>query len=117
MVIMFGSLLNSQKKSIPLLLQCLACIIHHSEKIIGYFVKYPGHDFSKLQLLHNRTLIDDLKEMVTTEPTRDVMEKATGIPPHVQQARLLNALGEKVSYLTEKIEDQATTILQGLKSY
>ena len=36
-------------------------------------------------------------------------------PNHVQQAQLLNALGEKVSYLTEKIEDQATTILQGIE--
>ena len=74
--------MNNNPASI--LIQCLACIVHHSDAIISVMNSIPGHDFNKVPLFHNRELLSRLKLFVTTDPTVDVMPFATGIPPHIE---------------------------------
>jgi len=80
-----------------LLLQCIACIVYHSDKLLEAMVEYPGHVFFKVPILHNSNLLNELKQLATVEPTKGVMESPTGIPPHiglaVQVAEVLETLG------------------------
>ena len=69
-----------------LILRCFPSLIHHSDKLIAVMVENPGHDFTKMPLLHDRELLHKLKDLVTLEPTTNVMDVATGIPPHVSLA-------------------------------
>ena len=85
-----------------LLLRCLASLIFHSGALMEVMVKHPGHDFSKISILqHDHELLDGLKELVTTDPTPEVMTVATGMPPHVgtaqQLSKVLNVLTDLVS--------------------
>ena len=69
-----------------LLLRCLACVIYHSDELLKVILEIPGHDFTKISILHDALLLSDLKKLVTIEPTAGVMEHPTGIPPHIHQA-------------------------------
>jgi hypothetical protein len=88
-----------------ILLRCLASIVFHSKHLAATMVKYPGHDFSKLAILHNPSLLKQLKELVTVEPTKGVLVAPTGIPPHVglavQVAEVLDTLGDLVTRFEE----------------
>jgi len=88
-----------------ILLRCLACIVYHSDSLRKTWVKYPGHDFSKLTILHDSLLLDDLKQLVTLQPTKGVLQAPTGIPPHiglaVQVSEVLDTLGELVNKFGE----------------
>jgi hypothetical protein len=48
-------------------------------------VANPGHDFSKISILHDQELLHDLRLLVTTEPTPEVMATPTGIPPQLKE--------------------------------
>ena len=53
MVIMFGNaLLSEQPNFIPVLMQSLACFVHHLDKIYSYMVQHPAHLFHQLKLLY-----------------------------------------------------------------
>jgi len=102
--LMYGPILQSYsgKNENPkgIVLRCMACIVYHSDRLLETMVKYPGHDFSKIPLLHNSTLLNELKRLVTIEPTPGVMVTPTGVPPHVglaiQVAQVLDKLDELV---------------------
>ena len=87
---MYGSILDEYegKPNDPsaLILRCFPSLIYHSDKLIAVMVNTPGHDFTKLPLLHDRDLLNRLKALVTLEPTPNVMDVATGIPPHITLA-------------------------------
>ena len=87
------------------LLRCLACIVYHSDSLRKTWVKYPGHDFCKLTILHDSVLLNDLKQLVTLQPTKGVLLAPTGIPPHiglaVQVSEVLDTLGELVNKFGE----------------
>ena len=87
MEMLYGPILDAYegKSNDPsaLILRCFPSLIHHSDKLIAVMVENPGHDFTKMPLLHDRQLLQRLKALVTLEPTPNVMETATGIPPHV----------------------------------
>ena len=90
------------KKENPagLLLRCLPSLVFHSDSLLEVMVKFPGHHFTKISILHDRQLLDGLKKLVTTDPTPEVMTVATGIPPHVgtaqQLAKILDGMTELV---------------------
>ena len=90
MRMMYGSILDEYegKPNDPsaLILRCFPSLIYHSNKLIAVMVNTPGHDFTKLPLLHDRDLLNRLKALVTLEPTPNVMDVATGIPPHITLA-------------------------------
>ena len=69
-----------------LLLRCLACIVYHSDELLKVTLEIPGHNFTKISILHDPVLLSDLKELVTIDSTVGVMENPTGIPPHIHQA-------------------------------
>jgi hypothetical protein len=109
MLVMYGPILQhyaaTKENPIGILLRCLACIVYHSDRLLEIMVLHPGHDFSKLTILHNRELLSSLKPLVTIHPTKGGMETPTGVPPHigiaVQVAEVLNTLGELVRQFGE----------------
>ena len=66
------------------MLRTLACVVYHFG-LIEQMNRVPGHDFNQLSILHDRPFLQELKAMVTLEPTEGVMTERTGIPPHVSQ--------------------------------
>ena len=124
MELMYGPILRHyngrSENPIGVLLRCLACIVYHSDKLRETMVKYPGHDFSKLPILHNSSLLNCLKELVTIEPTVGVMVSATGVPPHVglglQVAKVLETLGELVGQFGEHGDNLMLAVEEALDS-
>jgi hypothetical protein len=106
---MYGPIMDAYagRKENPsgILLRCLACIVIHSDSLRKTWVKYPGHDFCKLTILHDSLLMNELKQLVTLQPTKGVLLAPTGIPPHiglaVQVSDVLDSLGELVNKFGE----------------
>ena len=98
-----------------LLLRCLACVVFHSEKLVEVMVQFPGHDFAKIALLHDRRLLDELTKLVTTEPTPGVMMQATGIPPHIGMSVQLKEILQKLSELVHAFENQSVILISTVK--
>lgn len=79
-----------------LILRCLACMVYHSNEILNVIHHNPGHPFASIPLFMPGSNLEDLKPLVTTDPTPGYMEHATGIPPHVEIACQLKQIGEDV---------------------
>ena len=58
----------------------------HSKSLVEVIAEHPGHDLSEIAILNDFELMEELRSMVTTEPTVGVMDAPTGIPPHISQA-------------------------------
>jgi hypothetical protein len=109
MVMLYGPILvayeGKPENPAGLLLRCLSSLVFHSDALLEVMVKFPGHDFTKISILHDLELLDGLKKLVTTDPTPGVMTVATGIPPHVgtaqQLAKILNVMTELVQKFGE----------------
>ena len=86
----FGGLLNAYtglpNDPKPILIRSLACLVFHSEELISVMNSSPGHDFTKITILHDGELLNSLRNKVTLDKTEGVMCHATGIPPHVELA-------------------------------
>jgi hypothetical protein len=87
-----------------LLLCSLAALVYHVEEILEVIIMNPGHPFTWISILHNPALLDALKNLVTTDPTPGVLVKATGIPPHIQQAVMLSKVLKELTHLTSAFE-------------
>ena len=103
----FGPILNAYAKDkdtdpTGLLLRCLACAVWHSASIQELI---PTRQLSKIPLFGTQCQLEDLKELVTTEPTEGVMTKVTGIPPHVEVAAKLEVLCESMNALIRQVKD------------
>ena len=114
MELMFGSILVDHPRHTPLLLRCLACIVHHSDELIAEVTEMPEHDFSKLGVLHKHSLLAELKTMVTTDPTPGVVTLATGIPAHVGIQKKLDAILEKANCIFGKIQSVSTEVVSAI---
>ena len=68
---------------------CLASLVYHSDFLIQIESEHPGHPFSSIPILQADDLLSKLKDLVTLEPSDDV-PFATGIPPHIYQAKAIN---------------------------
>ena len=90
MELLFGPILRKhtgcEYRPTALLLRCAACVVYHLDSLLSKMVSHPGHDFTKIAILHNKYLLDRLSLLVTTAPTNGVMNKPTGIPPNVELA-------------------------------
>jgi hypothetical protein len=67
MTVMYGGVLK-KFKDLPqdpkaMLLRCLACVVFNADKLLDVMVATPGHDFSKLAILHDRPLLEELKNL------------------------------------------------------
>ena len=120
MEMLCGGLLARHKSTnedpTAMLLCCLACIECHSELILSTLVAHPGHDFSKIPILHDQDLLRDLRRLVTTKPTPGVMTMPTGIPPHVELASQLKEILSNVSEMVVNLRDQTGRIAEAVKT-
>jgi hypothetical protein len=103
---------NTPEDPMAMLLWCLACIVYHSESILATMVANPGHDFSKISILHDQELLHDLRLLVTTGPTPEVMATPTGIPPHVELASQLKEILNNVTKVVTSLREQTTRITE-----
>jgi len=119
MKMMYRPILNKYKGQpndpTPLLLRCLACVVHHVNTLLDVMVKIPGHDFCKLPLFHHRELINELQNLVTTEPTPGVIYAATGIPPHIELATQVQSVLDNTSQLMTQCGHQTSQIISAVK--
>ena len=89
---MFGKILVYHEGVPSTLIRYFACVIYHQEDLIKQMCKIPGHAFNKLQILHDRPLLKQLKDLVTIDPTEGVMTIPSGIPPHVYHSRKMKLI-------------------------
>jgi hypothetical protein len=113
----FGKTLEHQPDHVPLFLCAFACMVWHSDELIAQMVRCPGHDFSKLAILHDRELLAALKDLVTLAPTEGVVAVATGIPSHVNMMRLITGCLENVGCLVSAVRNQGTELVGEMKTF
>ena len=105
MKMLFGPILVKHKGQTfdptAMLLRCAACIIYHSDSLFNTMISQPGHDFTKIVILHDKDILGRLLLLVTTLPTKGVMETPTGIPPHVEHATQMKEILSQVISLCE----------------
>jgi hypothetical protein len=122
MVMLYGPILvayeGRPENSAGLLLRCLSSLVFHSNALLEVMVKFPGHDFTKIYILHDRELLEGLKKLVTTDRTPGVMTMATGIPPRVgtaqQLAKILNVMTELVQKFGEHGDNLMVAVEEAL---
>jgi hypothetical protein len=108
---------NTPEDPMAMLLRCLACIVYHSESILATMFANPGHDFSKILILHaDQVQLHDLRLLVTTEPTPEVMATPTRIPPHVELASQLKEILNNVTKVVTSLQEQTTRITEAVKT-
>ncbi|CAJ1941632.1 unnamed protein product [Cylindrotheca closterium] len=69
-----------------LLLCCLACMVWHSKEILDVINSNPSHKLSMVPLFQPDSNLEELRALVSTDPTPGVMTTVTGIPPHIEVA-------------------------------
>ena len=74
-------------------------------------VSHPGHSFTRIVILHDKNLLERLSHLVTTVPTNGVMDKPTGIPPHVEHAAQMKEILSQVISICEIQKEQTSTLL------
>ena len=120
MTLLFGPILakhgGSASDPTAMLLRCAACIVYHSESLLSQMVSHPGHSFTKIAILHDRDRLERLNNLVTTEPTHGVMDKATGIPPYVGLASKIKEILSQTIILAQVQKEQETTLVAALES-
>ena len=112
---MYGPILVEHPNAKALLLRGLACILFHQDEIVQIMVNNPGHEFTKLAILSDHNLLKRLKKIVTTEPTKNVLETRTGIPPHIETAIKLEEILEKCTMICEAFTSQTATLVNAIK--
>jgi len=89
-----------------ILMRCSASIIFHLPKIQEMIARVDEHESPSIPLfLNNDQLLDKLKELVTTDPTPGICEKATGAATNAllikSDHKLINAFDK---YEKERLE-------------
>jgi hypothetical protein len=95
------------------LLLCLASMVYHSEFLKTIVAKDPEHPFGLLPILNDDVLLSKLKELVTLEG--DDTMRATGIPPHVRQTKLLQEVLEATKQVQEAQLKELELIKEAVK--
>jgi hypothetical protein len=97
-----------------MLLLCLASVVWHSDFVKETAAADSEHPFNTLPLLSNPELLKDLKELVTLEPIGHV-KQATGIPPHVQHAKIAREILALCVKTLEEVRQMAETVKESVK--
>ena len=114
----FGNIMlkNQKEEVLPgLLLLLLASVVFHSEDIVSFCSKIPGHPFMSLPLFQDRQLLATLQDLVTTEKTPGICERATGIPVHVEMRKCLYDISSRLDTLEQslkKVMDERISLLE-----
>lgn len=119
MNMLFGPILRKHKgcdyDPTAMLLRCTACIVYHSDALLNQMISHPGHGFTKIVLLHEKDLLERLSHFVTTLPTDGVMDKPTGIPPHVEHAAQMKEILSQVISICEIQKEQTSTLVSTIE--
>ena len=119
MNMLFGPILQKHRGSnfdhTAMLLRCAACIIYHSDSLLNKMISHPGHDFTKIVILHDKDLFERLSHLVTTAPTNGVMDTPTGIPPHVEHATQMKEILSQVISFCEIQKEQTSTLVSTIE--
>lgn len=86
--------------------RCLASLVYHADELQSLIAKRGDtHPFNNLTLLQHPTLLEQLKLLVTTEPTENIMSKATGVPPHTETIKELRTIIDMFLDFKQKWEE------------
>jgi hypothetical protein len=114
MELCFGTILHNWEKSTdsnptPILLRCFASLVFNHKWILETIANNPGHPFSAIPIINHPDLLHRLHAMVTISSESRMMT-ATGIPPHIETARMCRKILEKCDETLKKVENIETTV-------
>ena len=114
MELTFGELRAINPGSKGILVTCLACIVYHSNFLYAAIAESSGHSLCSLSLLQNRSLLNEVKKLVTLDG-KETGLKATGVPPHVNILKGNATLKKKILYMVESLKEQTTAIVASVE--
>jgi len=79
---------------LPILSRCLASLVHHEQSLREIIGKNPKHPWRCLPIFANDELLCHLKTIVTTEPTKGVLEKPTGLARNTTLLKYVHEMTE-----------------------
>ena len=94
----FGPLINKYENELHLtgvLLLMAASMVFHEQKLRVVSVSSPNHAFATLPMFADMQLLEEVKKLVTLDPT-GVMSAPTGIPPHIKMLEMLRGVHEEL---------------------
>ena len=109
---MYGPILDYHTNSCGILLLCFASVVFHADFLIDIASKKPGHPLSLLPIFHNDVLLKELQKLVVLDSDRII---STGIPPHIEQIKLLEKVYTVVQQSVEALNTQIETIKTAVK--
>jgi hypothetical protein len=119
MNLMFATILqrwgNTEVDPTGMLLFCLASVVWNSDFLKQTAAADSEHPFNMIPLLSNPDLLKDLKELVTLEPEGQVKE-ASGIPPHIQNAKMVRDVLDTCLETLEQVKNMAQTVEDSVKN-
>ena len=112
MNLMYGPILNNwadtPQDPTGLLLRLLASVVYHFDWIQSMSQSGTEHIFNAIPLVFKPELVEELKKLVTIEPSV-IIDEATGIPPHVEHCfkleKLLGVANECLQLLKNQVCD------------
>lgn len=118
MNLMFATILqrwnDTEVDPTGMLLFCLASVVWNSEFLKATAAADSEHPFNMIPLLSNPDLLKDLKELVTLEPEGQV-KQATGVPPHVRNAKVVREVLDTCLDTLEQVKGMAQTVEEAVK--
>jgi hypothetical protein len=104
LVICFGDLAEKYCFKGQLML-CLASMVYHIEWIKETAATFPGHPFNLLPILRRPGLVQRLKAAAVSTAPSEYLSQATGIPPHVNQLRIIKEVSNSLQSVVLKLDD------------
>ena len=96
------------------LLLFLASMVWHSEWLLEWIAKDSSHPFQLIPILQHLELLEELKKLVTIEPT-ERMKVATGVPRFTKLLKKVNKMGEVGEKTLEKMEEMSNRLPEMVK--
>jgi hypothetical protein len=92
MDLFFGTILHNWENTkdsnpTPILLRCFASLVFNYKWILETITTTPGHQFLAIPIINHPDLLHRLHAMVTILSDSKLMT-STGIPPHIETARM-----------------------------
>jgi hypothetical protein len=119
MELCFGTILHNWENTTdsnptPILLRCFASLVFNHEWILETIAATPGHPFSAIPIINHPDLLRRLHAMVTISSDSKLMT-STGIPPHIETARMCRRILEKCDETLERVQNIETTVKEAVK--
>ena len=93
----------------------LASMVHNIDFFRGIAASNPLHAFNQLPILQaSPDLIARLRNKITTDPS-DRLSQPTGIPPHIQHAKVLKEVLKTTTDTLQNLADMADSIKEAIR--